>query len=161
MSLLTHELVHLSISLLIGYFVWQKYKKTLPAFIAALLGGFIVDIDHLFDYYLVFGFNFKPEYFLNSYQFSLSHKVFVPLHAWEWVILLIFFSLYLDKKIKIKKQKVLKLLLSFTLALALGLYSHLIIDTITNDVKPLGYSIIFRAVNNFYSVKISKNGKEF
>ena len=52
MSLFLHELTHLVISLCIGFLVWKKYKKAFPAFFAAILGGFFIDADHLFDYYL-------------------------------------------------------------------------------------------------------------
>lgn len=155
MSLFLHELTHLIISLCIGFLVWRKYKKLLPAFFAALLGGVLIDIDHLFDYFLVYGLNFNFFNFFNSYQFIVSRKVFVPFHAWEWVILLLFLFVHLENKYRKKRQYAVKLLLTFTLALTLGVYSHLIIDSLTNAVAPLGYSIIYRALNNFNSDRIS------
>src|SRR3989344_955256 len=108
MYLLKHEAIHLSISLLIGYFVWKKYHKPIPAFAAAILGGFFIDIDHLFDYFLVFGLNFNLDYFLNSYQFISSRKVYVPFHAWEWVILLTYLFWKLETNFKNKKNKISK-----------------------------------------------------
>jgi len=151
MSLFLHELTHLVISLCIGFLVWKKYKKAFPAFFAAILGGFFIDADHLFDYYLVFGLDFNLKNFLESQQFLLSNKLYVPFHAWEWVALLSFLYLKLDKQPKKRDFKISKYLLSFLLALTLGIYSHLIIDIITNKVVISGYSIIYRAVNNFNS----------
>lgn len=155
MHLFLHELVHLLISLAIGFLVWRKYKEPLPAFVAALLGGIYIDADHLFDYYLAFGFNFNLSYFLNSYQFSVSRKIYVPFHAWEWVILLLVLIVILERRYYRHRAKVLKYLLSFFLALTLGIYSHLIIDTVTNDTTLPGYSIIYRVINNFNTDKIS------
>lgn len=155
MHLLLHEIAHLIISLLIGFFVWRIYKKPLPAFIAALLGGFFIDLDHLFDYYLVFGLNFNLRYFLESDHFLLSKKIYVPFHAWEYVILFSIYYLNLVKRFKNTKIKISKYILSFLLALTLGIYSHLIIDTATNNIVLPGYSIIYRAINNYDAEKIS------
>jgi len=155
MDLLLHEIVHLVISLLAGALVWKKYKLALPAFTAALLGGFLIDADHLFDYFLVFGLNFELVKFFSNVQFGISNKVYVPFHGWEYVLLLSLLYLNLEVKFKKKKLYLAKFLLSFILALNLGMYSHLIIDTLTNSVVLPGYSIIYRAVNNFAADKIT------
>jgi hypothetical protein len=156
MPLFYHELIHLSLALLIGYLVWKKFKQLVPAFAAALSGAFLIDADHLFDYFMTFGFSFNPHYFWNSIQFEVSRKVYVPFHAWEYIIILSIAFFYLDKKFKKKKQTYLKVILSLILALNLGIYSHLIVDTITNGVVPLGYSLIYRAKNNFNLDKIAQ-----
>ncbi len=155
MQLLIHELVHLTISLVIFFLIWKQYKKLLPALIGALAGGFFIDSDHLFDYFLTFGLNFNLYYFLNSYQFDISKKIYVPFHAWEYLIILTYFILNLQNKLKKRKSAAIYFLLSFLVSLTLGIYSHLIIDTIDNHVRPLGYSLIYRVVNNFDRDKIS------
>jgi len=155
MHLFLHELVHLLISLAIGFLVWRKYKEPLPAFVAALLGGIYIDADHLFDYYLAFGFNFNLSYFLNSYQFSVSRKIYVPFHAWEWVVLLLALCMILEKYFREHRLKISKYVLALLLSLALGIYSHLIIDMVSNNITLPGYSIIYRVINNFNADKMS------
>lgn len=157
MELLIHELGHLGISLLAGFLVWKKYKQPFAAFSAALLGGVLIDADHLFDYILVFGPGFNLRYFFDNIQFSISQKVYVPFHAWEYVLLLSIVYLKLENSFKKKRVSALKFVIPFILALTLGMYTHLIIDTATNNVVLPGYSIIYRALNNFDAVKITKS----
>ena len=154
MYLFFHEITHLISSLIAGYLVWKIYKKPIPAFLAGLLGGFFIDLDHLIDYFLTFGFNFNLNYFLQSYQFAVSQKIYVFFHAWEWIILLLIYYSYLKNKQPQHNNSKLSIL-SFILALALGMIAHLIIDTISNSVVPMAYSIIYRALNDFSSAKIS------
>lgn len=147
MALFLHELVHVLLGLLIGYLVWKRGKKLFISFFAAFLGSVLVDLDHLFDYFVAFGLNFNLEYFLNGYAFLVNDKLFVPLHAWELVLLLLIIFKILEKKPK--KTLILKYALSFLLAFSLALYSHLIVDTISNNLVLQGYSLIYRAWNNF------------
>lgn len=156
MELLLHEIAHLIISLLIGFSVWRIYKKPFPAFAAALLGGVLIDADHLFDYFLVFGPSFNIRYFFENIQFSISRKVYVPFHAWEYVILLSGLYIYLQNNLTKKKLKISKGLFALILSLTLSMYSHLIIDTMTNNLVLPGYSIIYRTLNNFSAEKISR-----
>lgn len=148
MHLLIHELSHLIISLSIGYVVWKLYKKPSVSFFAALIGGLFVDLDHLFDYFIAFGAKFSLTYFLKGYQFMKNEKIYIPLHAWEWVVLFLIVAYLINKYTKIKtgaKKMLLSILLSFSLAL----FSHLMIDVWVNHVTFLGYSIIYRVKNNF------------
>lgn len=149
MDLFLHELAHFSVGLAIGYFVWKKYDHLFISFIAAFLGAFLIDLDHLIDYFLTFGLSFNLEYFLNSYQFEVSQKTIVAFHGWEYVIILSLVYLYLEKVLKKSKSKIKSLILPFILAFTLGMYSHLIIDSLTNDVSMPAYSIIYRMLNNF------------
>ena len=52
----------------------------------------------------------------------------------------------------VKKNLALK---SFWLALALGMGLHLTVDTLINEgMRPEGYSILYRAINNFNVEKV-------
>ncbi|OGK26061.1 hypothetical protein A2954_02855 [Candidatus Roizmanbacteria bacterium RIFCSPLOWO2_01_FULL_37_12] len=155
MTLFLHESVHILISLIIGYLVWCIYKKPFPSFFAAFLGGVLIDLDHLVDYFFVYGFNFNLVNFLKGYHFDISNKLYVPFHAWEYVVILNILYIYFEKKWKQKKVAVFKIILAFVLALNLGIYSHLIIDTFSNGVESFGYSLIYRALNKFRSDKVS------
>lgn len=147
-NLLFHEVVHVFLTLLAAFltgiiFLRKRdkyfYKYLCLILIGAILGGFLVDIDHLFDYVLAFGLSFHPNYFFSGHMFVVSHKIYVPLHGWEWVIILGFVSYF-------TKRKSYKYFLT---ALTLGLLSHLIWDQFSNHATTLGYSFIYRLINNF------------
>lgn len=147
-SLIRHELIHLLLTFLaftitVLFFLRKNrdrnYIRIVFVTIGAILGGFLVDADHLFDYILVFGTAFHPDYFFSGLMFGLSQKMYVPFHGWEWIILLGVFS-YLMKN---------KLCKYFLVALAVGLLSHLVFDAHANHISFLGYSFIYRLLYNF------------
>lgn len=144
MSLLLHELTHVALSLIAGLIVWRIYKNFFITLIAAFLGGVLVDVDHLFDYFLFFGPSFNLNYFINGYHFALSEKIYVPFHGFEWVPLLI-------TMVFLVRKKVIKALI---LALALGLFSHLIADTLLNKIPLKSYFFFYRVKQNFELKKL-------
>lgn len=139
MPLYLHLLIHLFFALLAGFFVWEKWRKPAISFLAAFAGGFLVDLDHLIDYFLHFGFDFRLDYFFGNRHFIESGKNYIFFHGWEYAVILLIFALIL-------KSKTIKSLL---LALALGMFFHLSADVYLNRMPFLSYSIIYRATNNF------------
>ena len=139
MILVFHLASHISASLIIGFVIWKKTHKKTYAFLGALLGGVFIDLDHFIDYYLTFGLRFNLHYFLNGYEFLKSDRVYIIFHAYEYVILLIVISFFI-------KRKITK---AFIIALAIGIFSHLIIDVYVNNMKPQSYFILYRLRNNF------------
>lgn len=138
MPLIYSELGHLFITLLIGAYLYKKYRLWF-IWPAVFLTGFLLDIDHLFDYFLYYGPQFSLDTFLQTNHFVDAQTVYVPLHSWEISILLIFLG------IKSEPKKVQALFL----ALGLSLGGHLIWDQITNPANILAYSFIYRILNNF------------
>ena len=137
--LLRNESMHLIVSLLIGFVFWKKYKNPWAIGIA-LLGGFFVDVDHLIDYFLVFGFHFDLMSFLGGDQFLKSDKLYLLFHGWEYVILILLFLVFV-------KNKIFKIIM---LIFAVSLFFHLIIDSFSNDGMTIkSYSLIYRARNSF------------
>ena len=131
-----------SSDILIGFIIYRRFHRGLLAYLGGLIGGVLVDFDHLIDYFLTFGFRFNLHYFLKGYQFLKSEKIYILFHAWEYVGILII-TYYL---LTIRRRITLAV---FVLALSLGLGGHLIIDTIINHIKPQTYSITYRIINNF------------
>lgn len=144
MSLFLHLSIHLSFALLVGFIVFRIWRKSTASFMGGALGGFLIDLDHLIDYFLAFGFNFKPDYFINGYQFLKSDKIYVLFHGWEYVIILMVIAVAV-KNLKLK---------SLVFALALGAFFHLSADVIINNASVKFYSIIFRSKNRFEVEKI-------
>lgn len=141
MNLLSHEILHLITSLLAAYLVYRRFNNLLLAIIGGVLGGFLIDLDHLFDYILAFGLNFNLEAFLKGYQFVKIDKIYIPLHAWELPVIL-FLVVVFVKKINIRLKTIIA-------AFALGLFFHLSIDTVTNEQYFRSYFLSYRISKGF------------
>ncbi|MFA5961782.1 MAG: hypothetical protein WC848_03825 [Parcubacteria group bacterium] len=139
LSLPVHLSIHLFFSLLAGLIAWRIWKKPFWAFSFGFLGGFLIDLDHFIDYFLAFGWNWQWEYFQNGYQFLKSGKIYVFFHGWEYV--LIFLLLVYLLKSKLAK--------TVFLALALGVFFHLVADVIIDDTPVKSYFISYRISHHF------------
>ncbi|MFA6973584.1 MAG: hypothetical protein WC238_02465 [Parcubacteria group bacterium] len=141
MNLFLHLFIHIALSLLAGFIVWKLWQKPVASFVAGIVGGFLVDLDHVIDYFLAFGWNIRLDYFAKGYQFLKSDKIYVLLHGWEYVIILAVLAIW------VLKNKTAK---SVILALALGLFFHLGFDASANEgAKFSTYSIANRMHKNF------------
>jgi len=139
MNLKLHLALHVLSALLAGFIVWRIWKKPLTSFVAGILGGVLVDLDHFFDYFLTFGFHFNLAYFNRGDQFLKSDRILVLFHAWEYVFILLVLVFMI-------KNRVWK---SFLLALAIGLFFHLCLDVKIDHMPVKSYSIAYRLEHNF------------
>ena len=139
MNLYLHELTHIIISLIVGLIIW-KFSGNFYVILIALMGGFFIDLDHLIDYFLAFGPKFNLAYFLKGYSFLKTDKIYVLFHSWELVF--IFFVLTFQRS---NVRTFQPILLSFSLSLFL----HLIVDVLTNNMKPQSYFLYYRIRNKF------------
>lgn len=148
MELFLHEITHLLLTFTAGicafYFTLKNktiklQKKLILITAGALLGEFLLDTDHLFDYFLAFGTNFHLDYFFQGKMFEKLQKNYVPFHAWE-LIIIIGISVYFSKNIYLK---------IFLSSLFFGILFHLVYDTFYNHYTFLGYSLIYRIIHNF------------
>jgi len=147
MSLLVHELIHILLATLAGFVVYKIWGKLFASLLTALIGGVLIDLDHLIDYYIAFGFKFRLNYFLSGFEFLKNEKIYEFFHAWEWVVLFILLILFF-------KNRTAK---SIFLALALGVLLHLAVDMSENGVSFMGYSFLNRLSLNFSISEIISN----
>lgn len=136
MTLFYQELIHLSLSLLAGFIIYRFYKNRW-SFIFALASGFFVDVDHWFDNWIAYGPNLNIVNFLSGSHFSINHKLYIPFHGWEYIVIL-FLAGY-----ELKKYR------PIFYALGLSLFFHLSFDVFSNHVSPENYSILYRILNDF------------
>jgi len=61
--------------------------KSWPMSIACLISGILVDLDHVLDYIVEFGPKPDLKNFLSSFPEGRYHRIFILLHAWEWVVI--------------------------------------------------------------------------
>lgn len=143
MSLFIHEFVHIVISLLVFFLILKKTKNFLPSFIGIILGGVLIDADHLIDYLFVFGTKLNLKYFGRGYQFLKSEKMYVFVHSWELVVILVLLFVFF-----LKNKKIIFISI-FCLSLALGIFSHLISDVFLNQIPFKSYFLYIRYKNKF------------
>ncbi|MBF0553519.1 MAG: hypothetical protein HQK96_03065 [Nitrospirae bacterium] len=139
-----HETVHVILSVVAGFITWKVWKRPMVSFFCAILSGVFVDIDHLVDYCMAFGTDFRMDWFLNGYYFLKNGKVYEFLHGWEYVVIL-------TAGMFILRNKTAK---SVCMALSLSLFFHLCFDTVAYGFRPAVYSVIYRADKGFDTMRL-------
>lgn len=140
LSLVFHELIHLSLSLLIGFYFSRRFRSPRLILISILIGVFI-DVDHWYDYFKLFGFRINLVDFFNLPSFvSKSDKIYVLLHGWEFIPLFFLLAKYFEKGKKIH---------GLSQAVAFSYLGHLIWDNFSFPHHLLAYSFLFRLLNKF------------
>lgn len=140
MPLPLHLFIHLVVALLVGYLVGRAFKQVEAGLLGGLLGGFFIDLDHVLEYFLIFGRGFNIFSFFEGRHFLASEKIYILFHAWEYVPFLFLLAWLLRKK---KQWAVLMA------ALAMGMFIHLISDCLINNYPPRNYSLTYRYQVNF------------
>lgn len=134
-NLLLSEMLHGLVALPFAYSIYKKTKSFKYA-LAMMLATYLIDLDHLIDYFSFYGISFNLFKFLNVEYFALKGTSYVIFHAWEWVGLFGFLA-YLRRSWK-----------SVYTIIAFALLPHLIVDSLTLS-SFLYYSIIFRIFSAF------------
>lgn len=117
------------------YFVFHSLSCVLISFAS----GFLIDVDHLIDYYRITGFNCKVKQF---FYYCNTHKLeylSIYFHSIEFLIML-WIAIYVMKSGQ------------FWISLAIGFSQHMIFDLIFNrtDLKThYFYFLTIRALNGF------------
>ncbi|MBN2854474.1 hypothetical protein JXK06_03010 [Patescibacteria group bacterium] len=140
LSLPLHLSIHFFMAVFSGLAFGLIFKKVWLGLIAGILGGFLIDLDHVLEYFFVFGLKFNLVDFFNGLQFLTSDKIWLIFHAHEYFPLLILLAYFLRKK---------EALSFFLITLAFAGFVHLISDSYINNFPPKNYSIIYRASKNF------------
>ena len=133
---LWHLTGHLIIALIISFFLYRKTKDLRLVFLCVFV-SFAIDLDHLFDFWLGYGFSLDLVKFFEIDYFRINQGVFVPFHSWELVGLIFLLSKF------VKKYK----WVLFTIALAM--FAHILWDTISYKIIPIDYFLVFRASRGF------------
>lgn len=136
-NLFIQELIHGVFALPFAYLLWMKTGSLKKALLVEVF-TYLIDLDHLWDYFAFYGAKFNLIDFLNAEYFKITHRAFVPLHAWEWGLILTGIAL-------VRGWKSVSTLMLFSLL------PHLIYDSITVGSITF-YSIIYRISKNFVNL---------
>ena len=136
---------HFVVSTISGAAVYSLTGALSPS-IACFLTGWVIDVDHFYDYVKNNGWDFSVkrfvEYFEKSHPAPLGTHLYFFFHAHEFAISLILIC-FLSK---------LNLTLSFA---TLGYITHLLFDQFTNRVFPFAYFLTYRIAKGFDKWSIS------
>ena len=140
MPLSLHLFIHFSLAILSGYLAGKYFKNIKLGILIGFIGGFLIDLDHVLEYLLVFNFRFNLLHFFQGRQFLVSDQIHLWFHAWEYVPILILLAWLF------RKNKVIKIIF-FTLAFSGTV--HLATDMIINRCSFNFYTLTYRAKHNF------------
>ena len=133
---------HTVLSLTVGGILYS-YIGSFTGFLWFLIAGILVDLDHYLDYVREKGVSFNYIKVYNICKRGNEHfkKLTLILHSYEFLILLWVGIKLFDLNIVWQYASI-------------GLTLHLIIDQLTNPVRPLAYFFCYRLLNKFDSKKI-------
>jgi len=139
MGLFIHELIHFTISLLIGLLLYYHYKDY-RLILASILFGIFIDLDHFIDFFLNYGLSLNLSNFFAGNYFDESGKIYVLFHGWEFLPFYWLAGKFIGKKLKIK---------GLGWAISLSIAGHLVFDSFAYSHHPLAYFFIYRFINGF------------
>ena len=145
MPLSLHLFIHFFLAVLSGYLTGKYFKNIKLGILIGFIGGFLIDLDHVWEYFLVFGLHFNFLHFTQGRQFLASDQLHLWFHAWEYVPILVIASFLFKKNITIK-------IIFFTLAFAVSV--HLATDMVINRCTFNFYTLTYRAERNFAAQKL-------
>ena len=134
-DLIVQEIIHGLFALPFALIIWYKTRSAKNVILLFVV-TFLIDLDHLVDYFSFYGFSLHINEVLTGEFYEQVRRTFVPLHAWEWAILIGVLA-------KIRGWK------SYYTAILFGLLPHLIFDSLT-VASFLFYSIIYRSLLGFW-----------
>ncbi len=126
---------HIVSSGVISFMVYLISRSPVNGIVSFLAGVFI-DLDHIVDYYLNYGVNYKLKEVYVTLCESRLDKFYVFLHSFE--LLVIFWILIF-----------LIPLNNIFCAIAIGFTQHVFLDQIHNPIKPRAYFLAYRIANKF------------
>jgi hypothetical protein len=135
-----HLFIHFILAVFVGFLVGRHFGKAKLGIIAGIAGGFLIDFDHILEYFFIFGPHFNFVYFIEGRQFLISNKIVLIFHAWEYIPALLIIAWLLRRRQNIY---------IFLLALTLGGAVHLASDCLINGYYPRNYSLVYRLSKNF------------
>ncbi len=122
----------------LGAVFWAKSRDPWT-FVLSMAFGVLVDLDHLIDYWYSEGrITFDVHTFLRTRYWQRSGRLFVVFHAFEYlpVVFLVWQAM--------KGRR-------WAVAATAAMSSHLLADHLVNELKPLGYFILYRLAHGFRS----------
>lgn len=143
-NLLVHESLHLIMALILSLFIYRKYHSK-KLVLLVLMVSFLIDIDHLTEGFILYGFNLGEYFPIKGGYFSQSGYMTLFLHDWELLPIILLLGKKLNRW-------------SLGVTVAVSLAGHLLVDQLVYTglygMSLLQYSFIYRAIHHFSFVKL-------
>lgn len=130
-----HLLGHFLIGLSVGFIFYLETGDPWLV-VVSVLANFLIDLDHLFDYWVATGFNLKAREFFKVDYFEINKKVYVPFHSWELVVVIFLLSLFPS-------------LSWIGLTISVSLFFHIVWDAFSYKINGRSYFLIWRFLHEF------------
>src|SRR5271154_4456176 len=132
---------HMITSAGVGLVTYHRYRSPKAA-IATFLVGWLIDLDHVFDYVRAHGWKVSWFHFNEAAHEKYSGKLYLPLHSYE--LLALFFLLFRGAH----RQP-------YRVGISLSILLHLLLDQRCNPSrKPLTYFLAHRIRKRFDAQQI-------
>lgn len=131
---------HLSVSLITGVVTFLTTRTISPS-VACFLAGWLIDIDHVWDFYKNGCRGFSVKRFTHAMDNGKIKKTYLYFHNYELILILglLCFVTHFNY------------LLCFS---TLGLAIHLLLDQLFNQTLPFSYFLTYRILNRFKTERI-------
>lgn len=127
--------VHVTASAVVSASLFAE-TKSIPLAVISFITGFLIDIDHVFDYLREHGFQLDVKKFFRVFYENRFEKVVLAFHGWEWIAGLFVLSWAAGWN-------------ELLLGIAIGALHHLILDQMGNNATGPGYFFVYRAAKGF------------
>ncbi len=126
---------HIAVSALVSGLLYMVFKSWGAAF-ASFVSGVFIDLDHIIDYILEYGWHINIKKFFKVFYNAEFKRLYLILHSWEFLLLLAVSGWLTGWN-------------PWITGTLIGAGQHLICDQITNRPALLGYSLIWRWKKKF------------
>ncbi len=136
---------HTAFSIIISAITYMIFKSWGIA-IVSLISGIFIDLDHLLDYFVEYGWPLKIKKFFYVFEEGQISRAFLLLHGWEWLILLAVTSWSTNWN-------------PWITGMLIGFGQHMLIDKTFNGISFKSYSLLWRWKNGFHRDSFFENTK--
>jgi len=126
---------HVAISIVVSALVWAIFRSFTAA-LACFLTGVFLDIDHLIDYVVNYGWHFRFKRFFRAFEYEVFENIFIFLHSWEFVVIYLALLWLIDWK-------------PVAIGAVIGILVHLLLDHFFNDHSRFAYFLSYRLFHRF------------
>jgi len=126
---------HIIVSGVIGG-IWFYVFRTIPDAMLCFFSGFLIDIDHLFDYYANRSFTLNIKKIHDACRNKELERFYILFHGAE-LIFLLWGGVFLSGMNR------------YLMAIAVGVSQHMFFDYLFNPIKPAAYFLSYRISKRF------------
>jgi hypothetical protein len=127
---------HMAVSVVVAGAVFGV-SRSWPMALASFFAGFLIAVDHSFDYLMQYGARIDVRHFFHASYQRQYDRAFLLLHSWEWALLLGALSWWSGWN-------------PWLTGICIGMTQHIAFDQLANAPSPFGYCFFWRLRHRFH-----------